>query len=328
MQLVSEQRTKSVLPAGVSDLSVVMPVYNEAESLPPTVKEVIQVLDSGGWTWEIILVDDGSSDGSAGIVRGLHAADSRVKAISFRSNFGQTAAMSAGIAHARGQVIVTMDADGQNDPAEIPRMLAVLNDGNDLVAGWRQQRRDGWLRRIPSRVANWMISRSTGVALHDYGCSLKAFRSESIKDVLLIGEMHRMIPILVRTNGGRIKELPVNHRPRTAGVSKYGLSRTPRVVADLIVARFMLASATKPMYFFGKFGLAGLMIALLSAGTAVYFKLANLKDFVETPLPLLAIFSLMFASLSMLSGLLAELMVRVMYLQSGPPYKIRWTLGC
>jgi glycosyltransferase involved in cell wall biosynthesis len=309
------------------DVSVVMPVFNEEHNVRLVVAETRSVLDSGEWTWEIIMVDDGSSDHSLALLRDLHSSDSRVKIIEFRSNFGQTAAMSAGIAHARGEVIVTMDADGQNDPAEIPRMLAALHDGNDLVAGWRQRRRDTWLRRIPSRVANWLISRSTGVALHDYGCSLKAFRAESIKDVMLIGEMHRMIPILVRSNGGRIKELPVNHRPRTAGVSKYGLSRTPRVIADLIVARFILSSATKPMYFFGKFGLVGLLISLLSAGTAVYFKLANLKDFVETPLPLLAIFSLMFASLALLSGLLAELLVRVMYLQSGPPYKIRWTLG-
>jgi len=320
---------KSGLAPGTEqlDISVVMPVYNEAENLQHVVKEVIGVLEIGSWTWEVVLVDDGSSDGSASILRELCETDSRVKAIGFRSNFGQTAAMSAGIALACGEVIVTMDSDGQNDPAEIPRMLDILDGGHDLVVGWRQQRKDTWLRRIPSQIANWLISRSTGVVLHDYGCSLKAFRSESIKDVVLIGEMHRMIPILVRSNGGKIKELPVNHRPRTAGVSKYGLSRTPRVVADLIVARFLLASATKPMYFFGKFCVVGLVTALLSAGAAFYFKLANLKDFVETPLPLLAIFSLMFASLSLLSGLLAELLVRVLYLQSGPPYRIRWTLG-
>ncbi|MFM9115753.1 MAG: glycosyltransferase family 2 protein [Planctomycetota bacterium] len=315
--------------AGFEDceVSVVMPVFNEAESLLSTVREVIDVLNSGTWTWEVLLVDDGSTDESADVIHGLNEFDTRVKGVGFRSNFGQTAAMSAGIAYARGGIIVTMDADGQNDPAEIPRMLDVLSEDNDLVVGWRKQRRDTWSRRIPSRVANWLISRSTRVALHDYGCSLKAFRSESIKDVMLIGEMHRMIPILVRSNGGRIKELPVNHRPRTAGVSIYGLSRMPLVVADLIVARFILASATKPMYFFGKFALVGLLTSLLSAGTATYFKLANLKDFIETPLPLLAVFSMMFASLSLLSGLLAELLVRVMYSQSGPPYKIRWTLG-
>lgn len=324
---MTEREGSSDLEVGRPRLSVVIPVFNEAESLLYVITEVIGVVDKLCRPWEIIVVDDGSSDRSADILRELNAEDPRVKAMGFRSNFGQTAAMSAGIAHARGEVIVTMDSDGQNDPAEIPRMLDVLDDGNDLVAGWRQQRKDTWLRRIPSKIANWLISRSTGVVLHDYGCSLKAFRSESIKDVVLIGEMHRMIPILVRSNGGKIKELPVNHRPRTAGVSKYGLSRTPRVVADLIVARFLLASATKPMYFFGKFCVVGLVTALLSGGAAFYFKLANLKDFVETPLPLVAIFSLMFASLSLLSGLLAELMVRVLYLQSGPPYRIRWTLG-
>jgi glycosyltransferase involved in cell wall biosynthesis len=324
---VIKREESSVLEVGHPRLSIVIPVFNEAESLLIVVTEVISVVDKLCLPWEIVLVDDGSSDRSADIIRDLNAVDPRVKAIGFRSNFGQTAALSAGIMHARGEVIITMDSDGQNDPAEIPRMLDILDEGNDLVAGWRQQRKDTWLRRIPSKIANWLISRSTGVVLHDYGCSLKAFRSESIKDVILIGEMHRMIPILVRSNGGKIKEFPVNHRPRTAGVSKYGLSRTPRVIADLIVARFMLASATKPMYFFGKFAAIGLLISLLSSSTAVYFKLASLKDFVETPLPLLAIFALMFASLSLLSGLLAELLVRVLYLQSGPPYKIRWTLG-
>lgn len=324
---MSERARISVPEVAHPRLSIVIPVFNEAESLPFVVNEVKSVVDKVYPTWEIVLVDDGSSDTSAEIIRELNRTDRRVKGVGFRDNFGQTAAMSAGIAYARGEIIVTMDSDGQNDPAEIPRMIEVLNNGNDLVAGWRQQRKDSWRRRIPSRVANWLISRTTGVALHDYGCSLKAFRAESIKDVILIGEMHRMIPILVRSTGGRVEELIVNHRPRTAGVSKYGLSRTPRVVADLIVARFMLASSTKPMYFFGKFGVMGVMVTLLSTGAAVYFKLANLKDFVETPLPIVAVFSLMFASLSLLSGLLAELLVRVMYVQSGPPYKIRWTLG-
>jgi len=324
---VSERKRISVPEVAHPRLSIVIPVFNEAESLPFVVNEVISVVDKIYPTWEIVLVDDGSSDSSAEIIRELNGADRRVKGVGFRANFGQTAAMSAGISYARGEVIVTMDGDGQNDPVEIPRMIDVLNKGNDLVSGWRQQRNDTWRRRIPSRVANWLISRTTGLALHDYGCSLKAFRAESIKDVILIGEMHRMIPILVRSNGGRIEELPVNHRPRTTGVSKYGLSRTPRVVADLIVAKFMLASATKPMYFFGKFGVMGLMITLFSTGAAVYFKLADQKDFVETPLPIVAVFSLMFASLSLLSGLLAELLVRVIYVQSGPPYKIRWTLG-
>lgn len=313
--------------ATLTDVSVVIPIFNEEASLETTLSELTTVLSETVEHWEVIAVNDGSRDGTQDILSQFHVRDSRIKIVELRSNFGQTAAMSAGIAHARGMVIVTMDSDGQNDPAEIPRLLSVIRGGADLAAGWRKRRRDNFIRRVPSRIANWLISRSTGVRLHDYGCSLKAFRAESIKEIMLIGEMHRMIPIFVRTNGGLIQEIPVNHRPRLAGESKYGLSRTPRVIADLIVARFLLSSSTKPMYFFGKFGLIGVAIGLLSAGAATYFKVTNQKDFVETPLPLLSIFSLMFASLSLLSGLLAEILVRVMFAQSGPPYKIRRTLG-
>jgi len=235
--------------------------------------------------------------------------------------------MAAGIAFASGNTIITMDADGQNDPAEIPRLLNCLANGADLVSGWRQSRKDTFSRRIPSRIANWIIRRTTGVYLHDYGCSLKAFRSEVIKDVSLIGEMHRMIPILISMNGGTIVELSVNHRPRTSGASKYGLMRTPRVIADLLVAKFLLVSTTKPMHYFGMFAIGGLLVSLFSGGIALWLKILNQKDFVETPLPLLSVFALMFASLAFLSGLLAELLVRIYFQQVGPPYKIRWTLG-
>lgn len=309
------------------DVSAVIPVYNEEASVQPTIDELIEVFELQDIDWEIIAVDDGSTDHSVEVLRSLSARDSRVKIVSLRTNYGQTAAMAAGIEIASGTVIITLDADGQNDPSQVPRMLQMINDGSDFVAGWRRARQDSLSRRIPSRVANWLISRATGIRLHDYGCSLKAFRSEIIKDVMLIGEMHRMIPIYVKRNGGSIEELEVNHRPRTAGVSKYGLSRTPRVVADLLVARFLLASTSKPMYLFGKFSLVGLLVAAMSGGAALYFKLAGLKDFVQTPLPLLAIFSIMFASLAFLSGLLAELLVRIYFQQIGPPYKIRWTIG-
>lgn len=309
------------------DVSAVIPVYNEEASVRPTIDELIEVFELQDIDWEVIAVDDGSTDHSVEVLRSLSARDSRVKIVSLRTNYGQTAAMAAGIEIASGTVIITLDADGQNDPSQVPRMLQMINDGSDFVAGWRRARQDSLSRRIPSRVANWLISRATGIRLHDYGCSLKAFRSEIIKDVMLIGEMHRMIPIYVKRNGGSIEELEVNHRPRTAGVSKYGLSRTPRVVADLLVARFLLASTSKPMYLFGKFSLVGLLVAAISGGAALYFKLSGLKDFVQTPLPLLAIFSTMFASLAFLSGLLAELLVRIHFQQVGPPYKIKWTLG-
>lgn len=309
------------------DLSAVIPIYNEEASIRTTIEELIEVFELQEIDWEIIAVDDGSTDHSVEVIRSLSAQNSRVKIVSLRTNYGQTAAMAAGIEIASGTVIITLDADGQNDPSQIPRMLQMIKDGSDFVAGWRKSRQDSFSRRIPSRVANWLIARATGIRLHDYGCSLKAFRSEIIKDVMLIGEMHRMIPIYVKRNGGSIHELEVNHRPRTAGVSKYGLSRTPRVVADLLVARFLLASTSKPMYLFGKFSLVGLLVAVISGGAALYFKLAGLKDFVQTPLPLLAIFSIMFSALAFLSGLLAELLVRIHFQQVGPPYKIRWTLG-
>ena len=309
------------------EISIVMPVYNEEESVLRTIEEVVTTLERLGRSWEIIAVDDGSRDRSASVLREVNSREPRVKVVSFRANFGQTAAMAAGIQFSSGATVITIDADGQNDPSEIPRLLTEIDNGADLVAGWRKSRQDSISRRLPSRIANWLIANSTGVKLHDYGCSLKAFRSEVIKDVVLIGEMHRMIPILVKRNGGNIRELVVNHRPRTAGTSKYGLSRTPRVLADLLVARFLLASTTKPMYLFGKFSIVGLIVALISGGAALYYKLAGLKDFIQTPLPLLTAFSLMFASLVFLLGLLAELLVRIHFQQVGPPYKVRWTLG-
>lgn len=308
-------------------LSVVLPVFNEEAVIRNTIQELTAVLNGLENSWEVLAVDDGSTDRSAEILQDLHRECAHVKVVSFRSNFGQTAAMAAGIQLARGTVIITMDADGQNDPNEIPNLLREIANGADYVAGWRKSRQDSWSRRIPSRIANWIISRTTQVNLHDYGCSLKAFRSEIIKEVMLIGEMHRMIPILVRRNGGNVTELAVNHRPRMAGSSKYGISRAPRVMADLLVARFLLSCTSKPMHFFGKFSAFGLLVAAVSAGFATYFKISDVKDFVETPLPLLAIFSMMFACLAFLSGLLAELLVRIHFQQSGPPYKIRWTAG-
>jgi glycosyltransferase involved in cell wall biosynthesis len=309
------------------DLSVVMPVYNEEESVRFTIEEIVDVLKKLNLEWELIAVNDGSSDASAAILADINSSIPNVKVISLRDNFGQTAAMSAGIVATSGRCILTIDADGQNDPGEIPRLLDAINDGSDFVAGWRKSRQDSVSRRVPSKIANWLISKATGIDLHDFGCSLKAFRSEIIKDVLLIGEMHRMIPVFVKRNGGSIQELIVNHRPRTAGSSKYGLSRTPKVIADLVVARFLMASTSNPMYLFGKFSIFGILLATLTSGLSFYLKLSGQKDLVETPLPLIAAFSLMFASLAFLLGLLAEVLVRVHFQQVGPPYRVRWTKG-
>jgi glycosyltransferase involved in cell wall biosynthesis len=308
-------------------LSVIMPVYNEAECIQSTIEELVGILDSIDASSEIIAVDDGSRDNSLALLRELAKVETRLRVIVLRANYGQTAAIAAGIMAASGSVVVLIDADGQNDPVEIPRLLQMIEDGADCAAGWRKSREDPISRRLPSRVANMLISWATGVKLHDYGCSLKAFRAEIIKDVMLIGEMHRMIPILVKQNGGRIVEVVVNHRPRTAGVSKYGLARTPRVLADLLVARFLLLSTSKPMYLFGKFSILGVVGAFFAVATATYLKFTGARDFVETPLPLIGLFSLMFASLAFLSGLLAELLVRIYFQQAGPPYKIRMKIG-
>lgn len=308
-------------------LSVIMPVYNESECIQSTIEELVGILDSIDASSEIIAVDDGSRDNSLALLRELAKVETRLKVIVLRANYGQTSAIAAGITAASGSVIVLIDADGQNDPVEIPRLLQMLEDGADCVAGWRKSRQDPISRRLPSRAANMLISWATGLKLHDYGCSLKAFRAEIIKDVMLIGEMHRMIPILVKQNGGRIVEVVVNHRPRTAGVSKYGLARTPRVLADLLVARFLLLNTSKPMYLFGKFAILGVVGALLAVATATYLKFIGARDFVETPLPLIGLFSLMFAALTFLSGLLAELLVRIYFQQNGPPYKIRMKIG-
>lgn len=310
-----------------TNLSVVLPVFNEEGCLKESITEITNVLVGLNLSWEIIGVDDGSRDNTLEILKELNKSDLRVKVISFRTNFGQTAAMAAGIAFSSGKIVVTMDADGQNDPRDIPRLINSLENGADLVVGWRQTRKDSISRRLPSLIANWIIRRTTGVQLHDYGCSLKAFRSEVIKDISLIGEMHRLIPVLVAANGGTITEVEVNHRPRTSGTSKYGLMRTPRVVADLLVAKFLLASTAKPMHYFGLFSVVGFLMALLTGGTAVGLKILDLRDLVETPLPLLSVFSLMFSSLAFLSGLLAELLVRIYFQQVGPPYRVRWTLG-
>jgi glycosyltransferase involved in cell wall biosynthesis len=305
------------------ELSVVVPVFNEEECLDATIPEICDVLNTLSYRWELLAINDGSSDCSLEKLNKLQKIYRQITVISLRSNFGQTAAMSAGIQHAIGRLIVTIDADGQNDPAEIPRLLKMLGDDVDVVVGWRETRKDSFTRRLPSRVANVVISKASGIRLHDYGCTLKVFRSEVIKEVQLIGEMHRMIPIFVSRFGAKILEVPVNHRPRLAGQSKYGLGRTPRVVADLLVARFILASLSKPMHFFGKFAVAGLVCSSVTAALAFWLKMSGDRDFVETPLPLVAVFAAMFASLAFLSGILAELLVRIYFNQVGPPYKIQ-----
>jgi len=306
-------------------LSIVIPIYNERANLLPLCEEVTDVLLGMQEPCEIIFVDDGSSDGSAELLDELGAQAENIKVLHFRRNFGQTAAMMAGIDHASGSVIVPMDGDRQNDPADIPRLLDKLAEGYDVVSGWRNERKDKRFSRVMvSRVANAVISKISGVELHDYGCSLKAYRRDVIKDVRLYGEMHRFIPVYARWQGARVTEIPVNHRARTEGNSNYGLERIFKVLLDLLVVQFLGRYETKPIYVFGGFGLASLALSGMSAGYAVFLKLAGHADFVQTPLPLIAVTAMLCGCMSILMGFLAELLVRTYYeSQKKVPYRIR-----
>jgi len=306
------------------DLSVVIPVYNEQENIGPLLDELFSALRALGKTYEVICVDDGSRDGTFAALAQIAAHNPALRVIRFRLNFGQTAAMSAGIEAARGEVIVPMDGDLQNDPADIGKLLQQLDAGFDVVSGWRKNRQDKeWGRKLPSRLANRLISFISGVRLHDYGCSLKAYRRDMLKDVKLYGEMHRFIPIYASWQGARVTELVVNHRARRAGTSKYGIGRTFKVVLDLMVVKFLASYATKPIYVFGGFGLLSWLGAAFTALWAIYYKLRGLKDFVQTPLPLLAVMFTLVGALSLLMGLLAELVIRTYYeSQNKRPYLV------
>ena len=237
------------------EVSVVVPLLNEQDNIGPLYEQIKKSL-ADQYDYEIIFVDDGSSDNSFAILAGLQKTDTSVKVICFRKNFGQTAALSAAFNHAKGKVIVAIDADLQNDPADIPKMIDRLNEGFDVVSGWRKKRHDNAItRRLPSVIANWLIAKITGVKLHDFGCTLKAYRREVLAETKLYGEMHRFIPALASWSGAKICEVVVNHRPRTAGVAKYGLARTFKVVLDLITVKFLGSFSTKPIYIFGGLGL-------------------------------------------------------------------------
>jgi glycosyltransferase involved in cell wall biosynthesis len=316
------------------DLSVVIPLFNEEANVENLLTELLDALKALQCSFEVIAVDDGSRDGTFAALSAFALRQPALRVIRFRRNFGQTAAMSAGIEAARGAVIVPMDGDLQNDPADIQRLLAKLDgeavcpDGKperfDVVSGWRKNRQETqWGRKLPSRMANWLISVLSGVKLHDYGCSIKAYRREVLQGVRLYGEMHRFIPIYASWQGARVTEMVVNHRQRQAGVSKYGLGRTWKVLLDLLVIKFLASFATKPIYVFGGFGLISLLCGLGTFVWALVFKLSGQKDFVETPLPLLTVLFVLVAVLSLLMGLLAELVIRTYYeSQNKRPYLI------
>ena len=292
-------------------LSVTIPVYNEADNLPTLCERLIPVLESLQMPWEVVFVNDGSSDGSAGVLDALAAGDARLKVIHFRRNAGQTAAMMAGFEYARGDIIVPMDADLQNDPQDIPLLLDQLREGYDVCSGWRKHRHDHSLRRVlPSRIANWLISKVSGVHLHDYGCSLKAYRRNVIKGVRLYGEMHRFIPIYAHWLGAKVTEAPVRHHPRVAGKSAYGLERIFKVLLDLVVVTFLDRYAQKPMYVFGGFGLLNFLVSLGAGLWAIYIKFWVGISFIQTPLPLLVVMSAITGVMCILLGLVAEMVTR------------------
>lgn len=310
------------------DLSIFLPVYNEEESLDRLHASLVPALESLGRSFEIIYVDDGSTDRSLALLSGFAAGDERVRVVAFRRNYGQTAAMAAGIDAARGEVLIPMDADFQNDPADIRRLLAKLDEGYDVVSGWRRDRQDAFITRtLPSRLANALISRIGRVPLHDYGCSLKAYRREVIKDVHLYGEMHRFIPIYASWAGGRVTEIPVTHHPRLAGRSKYGLSRTIKVVFDLVTIKFMASYMTKPLYVFGWAGVLAFLLSGVSALLAFLMKFASWPfhaDFIQTPLPVLSMIMLVLGIQLVLMGLIAEILVRTYHeSQNKPIYAIK-----
>lgn len=311
------------------ELSIFLPVYNEEPNLLPLHAKLDEALKTLGRSAEILYVDDGSTDGSLKTLRELAELDPRVRVIVLRRNYGQTAAMAAGIDAARGKVLIPMDADLQNDPADIARLLQKLDEGYDVVSGWRKNRKDKMItRKVPSMIANRLISWIGGVPLHDYGCSLKAYRRESLQDVRLYGEMHRFIPIYAAWAGARVTEIPVEHHARTMGKSKYGLSRTLKVVFDLMTIKFMASYQTKPIYVFGSFGMLAFAISILGGLYAVFLKIFHKADFVQTPLPILSIVMFAVGVQFVLMGLLAEMLVRTYHeSQAKTIYAVRERLG-
>jgi glycosyltransferase involved in cell wall biosynthesis len=307
------------------DISVVIPVHDEAANLPQLYRELSATLDRLPLSAEIIFADDGSRDGSAAVLDGFAEADPRARTLHLSRNFGQTAALMAAIANSTGDVIIPMDGDGQNDPADIPRLLAKLAEGYDVVSGWRVAREDnGLTRRLPSAIANRLISALLRMPLHDYGCTLKAYRREVVKDVRLYGEMHRFIPIYAGWEGARVAELAIAHRPRRFGKSKYGLGRVARVMLDLLLVYFIDRAFDRPMQFFGKIALAFLCLSLTTFAWAMVLKFGFDTSLIQTPLPLLAAVIGLSGVLFLLLGLSAEVQARIYYEARGrPPYKIK-----
>jgi len=304
------------------NISVVIPVYNEEESLPKLQQALHEALDSqSSLIWEVLYVDDGSTDESPKILEKIAQEDiAHTRVVKFSSNFGQTAAIAAGIDYAQGDIIVLLDADMQNDPADIPMMLEKIDQGYDVVSGWRVNRKDKFLtRKIPSRTANWLISTVTGVKLHDYGCTLKAYRHEVLTNFRLYGEMHRFIPAYASSVGAKIIEVPVQHHPRRYGETKYGLSRTAKVVLDLFTVKFLMSYANKPIYLFGGTGIILFIISLLSMVFLLIRRFAVGTSVFSSPIFILSILLLILGFQSILMGLIAELLMRTYHESTHKP---------
>jgi glycosyltransferase involved in cell wall biosynthesis len=318
---------KSMAKTALPQISVVVPLLNEEDNLSTLYEQITQAV-TGRYDYEVLFIDDGSTDRSFEILKSFHQKDPRVRVIRFRRNFGQTAAMSAGFSHARGEVIIALDADLQNDPADIPMLMDKLNEGFDVVSGWRKNRKDKALtRRLPSRIANGLIAWITGVKLHDYGCTLKAYRSEVLQETRLYGEMHRFIPAIASWAGARIAEVVVNHRPRTAGKAKYGLGRTFKVILDLITLKFLGSYSTKPIYIFGGLGGLTAVFSVLFGMLVVSEKVNKGEDMSGNPLLLLSAVLMITTVQFILMGLLAELLVRTYHeSQNRPTYVIKEVL--
>ena len=308
-------------------ISVTVPICNEAGSIRELYERVRKALEVSGHVWELIFVNDGSNDASEAILDEIAEADPQIRVVHFRRNFGQTAAMMAGFDFAQGEIIIPMDGDLQNDPADIPVLLAKLDEGFDVVSGWRRDRQDDAVtRNLPSIMANRLISWVSGVRLHDFGCSLKAYRKEVIAGVRLYGEMHRFLPIYTRWHGAKIAEVSVRHYPRTTGKSKYGLERVLKVLADLITVKFLDRFQQKPMYLFGAVGLMSWAISIFSGGYALWRKFGENESFIKNPLLLTCVVTAMTGAMCILMGLLAEMIVRTFYeSQNKPVYLIRAT---
>ncbi|NEO98313.1 MAG: glycosyltransferase family 2 protein [Symploca sp. SIO2E9] len=327
---VNDQQTSALISAS-PEVSVVVPIYNEVESLPKLIEEITTTINNTGHSYEIICVDDGSKDGSAQLLREQVLTHPHLKAVLLRRNYGQTAAMAAGFNYAKGKVIVTLDADLQNPPSEIPKVLNKLSEGEgyDLVSGWRKNRQDAKISRLlPSKIANWLISRITEVKLHDYGCSLKAYRSELVADMNLYGELHRFLPALAYIEGARITEVAVGHKAREHGNSKYGIGRTFRVLLDLLTIFFIKKFLTRPMHVFGLLGIISFMAGSILGIYLTFLKFALSENIGDRPLLILVVVLLLTGVQLFCFGLLGELIMRTYHeSQDKPIYRVREVVG-